>query len=229
MGLGVPPSPSPRFRATADQTSFAGLVWSSKGRISRPERALTGMDASIPWQRLIRAALSEGRPRTSPDISLSRASEELSFRGKRGICSGRCQPGRTADPSQARDDRIHQHRCNRKPGLARNTTRAPAAVALANLYLVRASAPFGGVGSPGAPDRRSREQDVAVNRPMRPIFGFTDGFDRVDRVHSTAHPELPTSTGARGPYDRRPTSEEHICGSGSDLSHWSQWSLRPLF
>ncbi len=37
----------------AEQTSFAGLAWSSKGKITRRERFLTEMDAVIPWQRLL--------------------------------------------------------------------------------------------------------------------------------------------------------------------------------
>jgi uncharacterized protein (DUF433 family) len=42
-----------------------------------------------------------------------RGSEGLSFRAKRGICSCRFDRRRTADPSQARDDRNHPHRCDR--------------------------------------------------------------------------------------------------------------------
>jgi IS5 family transposase len=37
----------------ADQTSFAGLAWSTKGKVTRRERFLQEMDAVIPWKRLI--------------------------------------------------------------------------------------------------------------------------------------------------------------------------------
>jgi IS5 family transposase len=37
----------------AEQRSFAGLAWSSKGKITRRERFLSEMDAVIPWKRLI--------------------------------------------------------------------------------------------------------------------------------------------------------------------------------
>jgi hypothetical protein len=50
---------------------------------------------------------------SAPLVLSHRGSEGLSFRAKRGICSGRFERGRTADPSHARDDRIHQHRCDR--------------------------------------------------------------------------------------------------------------------
>jgi IS5 family transposase len=37
----------------ADQTSFAGLAWSTKGKVTRRERFLQEMDVVIPWKRLI--------------------------------------------------------------------------------------------------------------------------------------------------------------------------------
>jgi IS5 family transposase len=37
----------------ADQTSLAGLAWSTKGKVTRRERFLQEMDAVIPWKRLI--------------------------------------------------------------------------------------------------------------------------------------------------------------------------------
>jgi IS5 family transposase len=37
----------------ADQTSFAGLAWSTKGTMTRRARFLQEMDAVIPWKRLI--------------------------------------------------------------------------------------------------------------------------------------------------------------------------------
>jgi transposase, IS5 family len=36
-----------------DQRSFAGIAWSTKGKITRRERFLAEMDQVIPWQRLI--------------------------------------------------------------------------------------------------------------------------------------------------------------------------------
>lgn len=37
----------------ADQRTFAGLAWSSKGKVTRRERFLAEMNAVIPWDRLI--------------------------------------------------------------------------------------------------------------------------------------------------------------------------------
>jgi transposase, IS5 family len=37
----------------SEQTSFAGLAWSSKGKMTRRERFLAEMDAVIPWKRLV--------------------------------------------------------------------------------------------------------------------------------------------------------------------------------
>lgn len=37
----------------AEQRSFAGLAWSSKGKVTRRERFLAEVDAVIPWKRLI--------------------------------------------------------------------------------------------------------------------------------------------------------------------------------
>lgn len=37
----------------SEQTSFAGLAWTTKGRMTRRERFLAEMDQVIPWQRLI--------------------------------------------------------------------------------------------------------------------------------------------------------------------------------
>jgi len=37
----------------AEQRTFAGLAWSSKGKVTRRERFLAEMDAVIPWARLI--------------------------------------------------------------------------------------------------------------------------------------------------------------------------------
>ncbi len=36
----------------AKQRTFAGLVWSTKGKVTRRERFLGEMDAVIPWERL---------------------------------------------------------------------------------------------------------------------------------------------------------------------------------
>jgi transposase, IS5 family len=36
-----------------EQTSFAGLAWTTKGKLTRRERFLAEMDQVIPWQRLI--------------------------------------------------------------------------------------------------------------------------------------------------------------------------------
>lgn len=36
-----------------EQTSFAGLAWSSKSKVTRRERFLAEMDAVIPWKRLV--------------------------------------------------------------------------------------------------------------------------------------------------------------------------------
>jgi transposase, IS5 family len=49
----------------ADQRTFAGLAWSSKGKVTRRERFLAEMNAVIPWERLI-AALPEGGSRPAP-------------------------------------------------------------------------------------------------------------------------------------------------------------------
>jgi transposase, IS5 family len=38
----------------ADQRTFAGLAWNSKGKVTRRERFLGEMNAVIPWERLIR-------------------------------------------------------------------------------------------------------------------------------------------------------------------------------
>ena len=38
----------------AEQHSFAGLAWTTKGKVTRRERFLAEMDAVIPWARLIR-------------------------------------------------------------------------------------------------------------------------------------------------------------------------------
>jgi len=38
----------------ADQRTFAGLAWTSKGKVTRRERFLAEMDAVIPWARLMR-------------------------------------------------------------------------------------------------------------------------------------------------------------------------------
>jgi IS5 family transposase len=38
----------------AEQTTFAELAWSTKGKVTRRERFLAGMDAVIPWERLLR-------------------------------------------------------------------------------------------------------------------------------------------------------------------------------
>lgn len=38
----------------AEQRSFAGLAWSTKGKVTRRERFLAEMDAVIPWARLMR-------------------------------------------------------------------------------------------------------------------------------------------------------------------------------
>jgi IS5 family transposase len=37
----------------AEQRTFAGLAWNSKGKVTRRERFLSEMDAVIPWKRLI--------------------------------------------------------------------------------------------------------------------------------------------------------------------------------
>jgi transposase, IS5 family len=37
----------------ADQRSFAGIAWTTKGKQTRRERFLSEMDAVIPWIRLI--------------------------------------------------------------------------------------------------------------------------------------------------------------------------------
>ncbi len=37
----------------ADQRSFAGIAWTSKGKLTRRERFLAEMDVVIPWKRLI--------------------------------------------------------------------------------------------------------------------------------------------------------------------------------
>lgn len=37
----------------AEQRTFAGLAWSTKGKVTRRERFLAEMDAVIPWQRLV--------------------------------------------------------------------------------------------------------------------------------------------------------------------------------
>ena len=37
----------------AEQRTFAGLAWNSKGKVTRCERFLSEMDAVIPWKRLI--------------------------------------------------------------------------------------------------------------------------------------------------------------------------------
>ncbi len=37
----------------AEQTTFAGLAWSSKKKVTRRERFLAEMDAVIPWSRLL--------------------------------------------------------------------------------------------------------------------------------------------------------------------------------
>ena len=37
----------------SDQSTFAGLAWQSKGKVTRRERFLTEMDAVIPWSRLL--------------------------------------------------------------------------------------------------------------------------------------------------------------------------------
>ena len=37
----------------ADQRSFAGIAWTTKGKKTRRERFLAEMDAVIPWKRLI--------------------------------------------------------------------------------------------------------------------------------------------------------------------------------
>jgi IS5 family transposase len=37
-----------------EQRSFAGLAWSTKGKVTRRERFLAEMDAVIPWRRLLR-------------------------------------------------------------------------------------------------------------------------------------------------------------------------------
>lgn len=37
----------------ADQRSFAGIAWTTKGKLTRRERFLAEMDAVIPWKRLI--------------------------------------------------------------------------------------------------------------------------------------------------------------------------------
>jgi hypothetical protein len=36
----------------ADQRSFAGIAWTTKGKLTRRERFLAEMDAVIPWKRL---------------------------------------------------------------------------------------------------------------------------------------------------------------------------------
>lgn len=52
----------------ADQTTFAGLAWSEKGKLTRRERFLAEMNAVIPWTRLIAliephyARAGNGRP-----------------------------------------------------------------------------------------------------------------------------------------------------------------------
>jgi IS5 family transposase len=38
----------------ADQRTFAGLAWSTKGKVTRRERFLAEMDAVIPWERLLK-------------------------------------------------------------------------------------------------------------------------------------------------------------------------------
>lgn len=38
----------------AEQTTFAELAWSTKGKVTRRERFLAEMDAVIPWERLLR-------------------------------------------------------------------------------------------------------------------------------------------------------------------------------
>ena len=37
----------------AEQRTFAGLAWSTKGKVTRQERFLVEMNAVIPWRRLI--------------------------------------------------------------------------------------------------------------------------------------------------------------------------------
>ncbi|MGI8498238.1 MAG: IS5/IS1182 family transposase, partial [Gemmatimonadaceae bacterium] len=37
----------------SDQTTFAGLAWSTKGKVTRREQFLAEMNAVIPWPRLL--------------------------------------------------------------------------------------------------------------------------------------------------------------------------------
>src|SRR5690606_6684477 len=45
--------PTARERVMSDQHTFAGLVWNSKGKVTRRERFLAEMDRVIPWARLL--------------------------------------------------------------------------------------------------------------------------------------------------------------------------------
>lgn len=37
----------------SEQRTFAGIAWTTKGKLTRRERFLTEMDQVIPWKRLI--------------------------------------------------------------------------------------------------------------------------------------------------------------------------------
>lgn len=56
------------------QTTFSGLAWSTKGKVTRRERFLTEMDAVVPWSRLL-ALIDPHYPSTGqgrPPIGLER-------------------------------------------------------------------------------------------------------------------------------------------------------------